>query len=477
MLDKIKFFLLQERITKICSIGREFLNVSSITLESDLTAKYDLVILSSNLDQLNNKLRHFVLNNVKWILASANDFKFDTSPIITFKDDSFNLFSIWKNKNYIEPIMKPLLCCVVMIPYSVKTLKSIIDQDYPNEKIQIEYIRNDFDVKESLQRIIIKTNAKYLLMFQNNAVLHSKCFKKLVKVMENTDYDLLSPRISDEFIPLDNLKITELKEPSLNFILRLENEKYCFYGPDDYSLNLYNSVLRKAYSNIFNYGTFEVSDLIHNPKAAEVPKVAEVPFDIGPFDTIKYFRTNQPRAPPLDKYFTIKLFSDAEIKEIMNYALSLPCETGTVGSRDIQTAIRNSHVRWIPNNGLTHWLYRKVSEVFVNINKSYYGFNLIGLTENIQFTEYNEGEGYYHYHMDSGSNSPYRRLSLTVQLSDPSEYEGGTLQILTVKEPIDIIKEKGSAIIFPSYMMHKVTEITKGTRYSLVCWCTGIPMI
>ena len=65
-----------------------------------------------------------------------------------------------------------------------------------------------------------------------------------------------------------------------------------------------------------------------------------------------------------------------------------------------------------------------------------------------------------------------RKLSVVVQLTDPSDYEGGIFEFKTVETPANF-KTRGSILVFPSYLEHQVTEITEGTRYSLVCWAEG----
>jgi PKHD-type hydroxylase len=70
-------------------------------------------------------------------------------------------------------------------------------------------------------------------------------------------------------------------------------------------------------------------------------------------------------------------------------------------------------------------------------------------------------------------NSQIRKLSLTIQLSDPFSYNGGELHLFTGNEPTIIPKEQGKLISFPSYVLHEVTPVTKGERYSLVAWITG----
>jgi PKHD-type hydroxylase len=71
-----------------------------------------------------------------------------------------------------------------------------------------------------------------------------------------------------------------------------------------------------------------------------------------------------------------------------------------------------------------------------------------------------------------GPRKARRKLSLVCQLSDPSEYEGGELQINT-GEIFTPEKQKGTVILFPSYLLHRVTPVTKGTRRSLVLWIEG----
>ena len=68
-----------------------------------------------------------------------------------------------------------------------------------------------------------------------------------------------------------------------------------------------------------------------------------------------------------------------------------------------------------------------------------------------------------------------RKLSLSVQLTPPEYYEGGEFEFPDDKEKFNVedSKEQGTVIFFPSYMRHGVKPVTKGTRYSLVCWVKG----
>jgi PKHD-type hydroxylase len=75
--------------------------------------------------------------------------------------------------------------------------------------------------------------------------------------------------------------------------------------------------------------------------------------------------------------------------------------------------------------------------------------------------------------MDS-EMGPYRKLSFSIQLSNPNDYEGSELQINTGGPIYNTVpKEQGTLVAFPSFIMHKVTPLTRGKRYSLVAWIHG----
>ena len=99
-------------------------------------------------------------------------------------------------------------------------------------------------------------------------------------------------------------------------------------------------------------------------------------------------------------------------------------------------------------------------------------------SEKVQFAQY-RNEAFYDWHRDGDvSENNSRKLSITVQLSDPSEYEGGNLEIkgLFSGKKLEMDKEttmQGTIILFPSILLHRVTPVTKGIRYSLVQWFSG----
>lgn len=172
-------------------------------------------------------------------------------------------------------------------------------------------------------------------------------------------------------------------------------------------------------------------------------------------------------------------FSKEELDVIYNGVANLPFEKATLlGNSDASAIkeIRSSSVKWIPKNEEWMWLYEKLMDMAATANKELWNFNLISAPEFIQYTEYYDVEGgHYNWHQDIGDGvGSHRKVSITVQLSEPDEYEGGDLEVW--KGGNSVAKaERGAGVvfIFPSYMMHRVTKVTKGTRRSFVLWVGG----
>jgi PKHD-type hydroxylase len=136
--------------------------------------------------------------------------------------------------------------------------------------------------------------------------------------------------------------------------------------------------------------------------------------------------------------------------------------------------LRKSQVMWI-RPGENDWIYEKLAQACIQTNASKYKFEILGFQTELQLANY-EGNGFFEWHMDFGAGDiSNRKLSITVQLSDPSEYEGGELQFMINQNIITAPKEKGTAIIFPSFALHRVTPVTKGSRKSIVGWIAGPP--
>ena len=146
---------------------------------------------------------------------------------------------------------------------------------------------------------------------------------------------------------------------------------------------------------------------------------------------------------------------------------------GGSGGR-VNDEIRRSELNWLNKDPECAWVFERLADMAASLNADYFGFELTGFGEPIQLTNYHEArQGTYVWHQDFGSSGISRKLSIVLQLSDPSEYEGGELQILTKKEPTSIQKKRGLITVFPAWTLHQVTPVTKGTRQTLVAWISG----
>lgn len=168
-------------------------------------------------------------------------------------------------------------------------------------------------------------------------------------------------------------------------------------------------------------------------------------------------------------------FSDQEIDWLQNQAIKAD-QRAQVGGNPVGedlAKIRRSQVSWLNKTQDTTWLFEKLGHIASSLNAQYYRFDLTGFGEAIQLTNYDQSEhGMYGWHQDYNAKIS-RKLSMVLQLTDPSQYEGGNLQFMTGVETQTIRKQRGLVAVFPSYVLHQVTPVTSGSRQSLVAWISG----
>jgi PKHD-type hydroxylase len=140
-----------------------------------------------------------------------------------------------------------------------------------------------------------------------------------------------------------------------------------------------------------------------------------------------------------------------------------------------KNSVRKSNVAWLYPSDDLNWAYRRLTDIIMDLNERFFKFDLFGATEGFQFTKYVAPDGKYGKHTDSAAGTLIRKLSFTLQLSDPNAYKGGDLCLYFEDKPQIMKREQGHVALFPSYVLHEVTPVTQGTRYSLVSWITGKP--
>tara|TARA_B100000927_G_scaffold290637_1_gene290043 strand:+ start:1144 stop:1743 length:600 start_codon:yes stop_codon:yes gene_type:complete len=174
-------------------------------------------------------------------------------------------------------------------------------------------------------------------------------------------------------------------------------------------------------------------------------------------------------------------FTQEECDKIIQLGESSKAQTSTVGGdpehQDTNTEIRKSLNSWIGLNNDSEWIYQRLSNISRCLNGLHWRFDISCFSEDLQYTRYNSDGCFYGWHIDNGvkgSEHPQRKLSITLQLSDGDEYEGGDFQIHSSKLST-LPKKKGLIVAFPSYSLHQVTPVTSGSRKSLVVWLCGKP--
>ena len=171
--------------------------------------------------------------------------------------------------------------------------------------------------------------------------------------------------------------------------------------------------------------------------------------------------------------------SAAECAVIKTVAAQLPASAGTIPRDVVDEGYRKSQLRWLTMNQSTEAIYSRIAQIIARSNDATWHFEITKFSGPLQFTEYDALGSHYTWHMDWGpGTNNERKLSLSIQLSEPAEYEGGDLEFMNggVKEgERRMMRRVGTAIIFPSFIQHRVTPIVRGCRKSLVAWVGGRP--
>lgn len=173
-------------------------------------------------------------------------------------------------------------------------------------------------------------------------------------------------------------------------------------------------------------------------------------------------------------YWFEKGFSSSEIDTIVNDSLEYEFQKAIILDEGNTDKFRKSNIKWLPFDSKWEWVIDKIISQVTEANNTIWNFDLSSIIDNIQYTEYEGNGGHYDWHMDIGPGSiSHRKISIVVQLSDPNDYVGGDLQIMTGSEQITVPRGKGTVVIFPSFLLHKVVPLTSGNRKSLVLWVGG----
>ena len=157
-------------------------------------------------------------------------------------------------------------------------------------------------------------------------------------------------------------------------------------------------------------------------------------------------------------------------------------QTGKInsGRGGEEVTSRSSDVIWIKEEFWLSTFFKIMSDIngWSGLN-----FDITGV-QDLQLTRYVAPAGHYDFHIDGNgytrppNNNLVRKLSASVLLTDPKNFEGGEFEFKFGNNSTDftVDMDKGDIILFPSYILHRVRPVTKGTRYSLVIWACGKPL-
>ena len=176
------------------------------------------------------------------------------------------------------------------------------------------------------------------------------------------------------------------------------------------------------------------------------------------------------------------IFSPEQCQDIIKAGHQQKAQKALVGQKEnkqggYDTKMRITTISWIPFTALPD-MYKRIERSMLQVNGNHFGYEGMTITEPGQFTEYPKG-GFYDWHIDAEINChnepPVRKISMTILLSNPSEFEGGDLEFMTEgNKPPQLLQ--GQAIFFCSLLRHRVAKVKKGVRRSLVMWFGGPPL-
>lgn len=198
----------------------------------------------------------------------------------------------------------------------------------------------------------------------------------------------------------------------------------------------------------------------------------------------KVYNTPSPTSNWNTFYYWKKILSDEVINDLTKMVENkYTFSKGKTGIAELGTSTdsyktNNRNIAYIQPDGDSRWLYETLFPLAKQANEEVFHFDIDIVTDPIHYVIYPEDGGHLDWHMDVGAYGVNcRKLAMTVQLSDPSDYEGGDFQIWLGGSDgfVTVPREKGDVVVFPTFLMHRVTPITRGERRCLVFWTGGRP--
>ena len=178
--------------------------------------------------------------------------------------------------------------------------------------------------------------------------------------------------------------------------------------------------------------------------------------------------------PYFQPYATAQQFLTANEMDLLIADHGPLVAEGKLAYGNTDASIRRSQVVYLGLQGKYRWLYDRVWAAAQECNRLFFCVDVGGVESQLQLARYDSSDqGFYGWHTDFAGVRPLRKLSISIQLSSSDDYEGGDLELLFDQQPFKLDRTRGAFLIFPNFMLHRVTPVTRSTHWSLVAWIGG----
>lgn len=166
-------------------------------------------------------------------------------------------------------------------------------------------------------------------------------------------------------------------------------------------------------------------------------------------------------------------FDKKQCDAITNQAVEELWMSGETIGGGVNKKVRHVEQQVLPINE-KGWPLTRILELAKQANNARYKFDMAGFldVDAPMLMRYEKG-GHYDWHVDTGNEVCHRKLSFTIQLSDSKDYQGGDIEFIGSKVDTKAFRQKGVCIIYPSFLPHRITKVTKGVRHAIVGWIHG----
>lgn len=171
-----------------------------------------------------------------------------------------------------------------------------------------------------------------------------------------------------------------------------------------------------------------------------------------------------------------KALSQAECAALVALCQTAPMQDAGLVRQTTAHQIRRADLSWLDDLPQAAWVMDRMIRLVAAANRESFGFDLTEFAESPQVARYGaEREGHFDWHSDIGAGAlaAKRKLTIVVQLSDPQAYDGAALELRPDSNIRQAPRDQGTAILFPSFVLHRVTPVTQGERWSLTLWSHG----